>query len=106
MLKFQTVLEEALQFVERNQTYSVIKVHMTGSGHNVKLFRLGSTAIGILAELPGMGYLAGDEEQRPWRNTFDIVERIEVHKLHITRQRRMRRSEWTPSGVTSPRGVR
>ena len=54
--------------------------------HEVKLFRLGSQAVGVLAELPRMGILTCDEEHRPRRDGLDVGEGVEVHEFHVAGQ--------------------
>ena len=54
--------------------------------HEVKLFRLGSQAVGVLAELPRMGVLSRDEEHRPRRDGLDVGEGVEVHEFHVAGQ--------------------
>ncbi len=60
---------------------------MAGTGHVVQFLGLGSTLIGVFAEFTGVRLVAGDEQQRPGRDGLDVVERVEVHELHVAAQR-------------------
>lgn len=74
MLLLQVSGEEFIQFVERNQRYPVVKIHMARSRDDIEFFRLRSQLVGVFTEITGMGPLAGDEQYRTRRNQFDIRE--------------------------------
>ncbi|MNI83634.1 hypothetical protein D3C73_1404630 [compost metagenome] len=48
---------------------------------DVQLFRLSGTLVSIFAKFFRMRLTAGDEQHRAWRDRFNIIERVEVHKL-------------------------
>lgn len=54
---------------------------MAGTGNPEHLLWLDGPGIRILAELAGVGLVAGDEEQWTRGNRVDIVEGVEVHEL-------------------------
>ena len=104
---FQILGEEGRELVERNQVHPVVEVDVARAGNDEQFLRLAGELVGLLAELSGMRVVARDEQHRTRRDRLDVVERVEVHELHVAAERRMRRQlRRLPSGVNSPRGVR
>ena len=60
---------------------------MPGVGHDQQRLGLRGTGVGVLAEFTGVGIGAGNQQQRAWGDRLDVVERVEVHELHVAGQR-------------------
>lgn len=102
----QSVPEERRQFFERDQIEPIIAVHMAGARNHQQLLGLARELVGLLAEFPGVGVFADDEEHRPGRNRLDIGKWIETHELDVAGQRRVRGEFGRLTfGVYSSRGV-
>lgn len=86
----QRVPEERREFFERDQIDPIIEIHMAGARNHQQLLGLARELVGLLAEFPGVGVFADDEEHGPGRNRFDIGKRIEIHELDVAGQRRVR----------------
>lgn len=56
---------------------------MAGPFHIIEFLGSLGPAVGVFAEFSGVGLITGDEQQGTGRNGLDILERIEVHELHI-----------------------
>lgn len=58
------LIEEAFQFVERDQIYAIVQIDVSSTRNDKKLFRIGGEAVGLLTEKARMRVLPGDEEHR------------------------------------------
>lgn len=80
---------------------------MPGARYQQQLLGFAGEAVGFVAELAGVGVLAGDEQHRPRCDGLDVVERIEVHELDVAGQGRvggqLRRGTWR--GELAARGA-
>lgn len=102
----QSVPEERREFFERNQIDPIIEIHMAGVRNYQQLLGLARELVGLLAEFPGVGVTADDEERGPWRNRLDIGKWIEIPELDVAGQRRVRGEFGRLTfGVYSSRGV-
>lgn len=81
--------EKLRELVERNEFNPIIKVNMTGTRNPHQLLRLGSTLVGILAELTRVRLIAGNEQQRPRRDGLNVIEGVEVHELGVAGESRV-----------------
>lgn len=86
----QSVPEERREFFERDQIDPIIEIHMAGARNHQQLLGLARELVGLLAEFPGVGVFADDEERGPGRNSLDIGKWIEVRELDVAGQRRVR----------------
>ena len=63
---------------------------MAGTRNNEEFLRLCGQLVGFFAKLDGMRVFSGDEQHRARRNRLDVIERIEIHKLGVAGQCRVR----------------
>lgn len=75
--------EELKQPRERNQIHAIIQISMTNTRNPDNFLRFRSARIRIGAEFAGVSNIASNEQYRSWRNSFAVVERVEVHELDV-----------------------
>src|SRR6516162_2837089 len=87
LVVLQVVPEELGQFIERDEVYPIVKIHVASARNDEQFFGLAGQPVSLFAELSGMGGLAGDEKHRTRGNGLDVVERVKVHELDVACQR-------------------
>ena len=79
----EILAEERGDLVKGDQFGFIVQIHMAGPFHIIQFLGSLGPAVGVFAEFSGVGLITGDEQQGTGRNGLDILERIEVHELHI-----------------------
>lgn len=87
----QIFSEKGREFIEWDEFHPVIKVNVTGAWNDDQFFGLTGQLVSLFAELPGIGNLTRNEERGARRNRLNVRERVKIHELHVTAERRMRR---------------
>lgn len=90
--------EEAAKFVKGNKLHTVVEIDVAGTRDPDQLLGLGSTPVGILAELARVSLVTGDEEQGTGRDGVDVIEGVEVEELYLARARRVSRGVGQSTG--------
>src|SRR4051794_38135126 len=86
----QVVTEEGRDLVEGDQVHPVVEIDMARTRNQQQFLGLGGTLVRVLAELPGMRLVARDEQHRARGDRLNVIERVEVHELHVAREGRVR----------------
>src|SRR6266496_1867644 len=81
--------EEGFELVEWDQVGLVVEVDVAGVGDDVELLRLCRALVGVLAVVPRVGVLSGDEQDRPRRDPLEVRQQREVHERQAARRREL-----------------
>src|SRR5206468_3994189 len=87
---FQMLLEKGRELVERDKFRPVVEVNVAGVGNNDQFLWLTGKPVGLFTEFSGMSVLTRDEKHGTRRNCLNVRERVEIHELDITAERRVR----------------
>src|SRR5882724_1343117 len=87
---FQMLGEKGRELVEGDKLHPVVEVNVTGVGDDEEFLWLTGKPVSLFTELSGVGGLTRDEKHGTRRNRLNVHERVEIHKLGITAERRMR----------------
>src|SRR6516225_6820245 len=96
LVVLQVVPEELGQFIERDEVYPIVKIHVVSARNNEQFFGLAGQPVSLFAEFSGMGVLSRDEKHGTRRDRLNIRERVKVHELDVACQRRVRGEEGRP----------
>ena len=76
-------LEEGVEVVEGDEVGAVVEVDVVGAGDDEEALGFGGAAVGVFAELAGVGLGAGDEEDGAGTDEVEVLEGIEVHEADV-----------------------
>src|SRR5438094_8821210 len=87
---FQMLHEKGSELVERDKLHPVVKVNMAGVGNDDQFLWLTGKPVRLFTELSGMSGLTRDEKHGTRRNRLNVRERVKIHELDVTAERRVR----------------
>lgn len=69
----QVVVVERGDRVERDEVGVVVEVDVTGSGDDDEFLGAGCLGVDVVAEVAGVGVLAGDEQDGAWCDVVEVA---------------------------------
>src|SRR6516225_749320 len=87
LVVLQVVPEELGQFIERDEVYPIVKIHVASARNDKQFFGPAGQPVSLFAELSGMGVLTRDEKHRTRGNRLDVIERVKVYERDVACQR-------------------
>src|SRR4030095_16441252 len=82
--------EKGRELVERDKLHPVIEVNVSGVGNDDQFLWLTGKPVSLFTELSGMSGLTRDEKHGTRRNRLNVRERVKIHELDVTAERRVR----------------
>src|SRR5438876_7604355 len=82
--------EKGRELVEGDKLHPVVKVNVAGLGNDDQFLWLTGKPVSLFTELSGVRVLTRNEKHGTRRNRLNVRERVEVHELDVTAERRMR----------------
>ena len=82
--------EKGRELVEQDKLHPVVEVNVAGVRNDDQFLWLTGELVSLFTELSGMGGLTRDEKQGTRRNRLNVRERIKIHELDVTAERRVR----------------
>src|SRR5882724_11170016 len=86
---FQMLGEKGRELVEGDKLHPVVEVNVTGVGDDDQFLWLTGKPVSLFTELSGMSGLTRDEKHGTRRNRLNVRERVKIHELDITAERRV-----------------
>ena len=82
--------EKGRELVERDKLHPVVEVNVAGAGNDDQFLWLTGKPVSLFTELSGMSVLTRDEKHGTRRNRLNVRERVKIHELDVTAERRVR----------------
>jgi len=82
--------EKGRELLEGDKLHPVVKVNVSSARNDEQFLWLTGKPVCLFTKLSGMSVLTRDEKHGTRRNRLNVRERVEVHELDVTAERRMR----------------